>query len=259
MMRSFAGKLALLMLLGLATACQSTVRDKPQLSAASAPVVPLVDIESITEAELTGTFVRFPLAGHELAMQLPDGFCVPGKATPAEMRDALAMFEIASFEMKVVALSCATLEGRVRVGFPIPLIFAGQLQRQGQPLLLDRETGAQYARMVRILGTGNDSRARGLTRELLLETAVTRIERAGFTVGHLDMRSTNNRIRLEVLAEVPVEGIRGNVWYFVDLLIGPVGDRLLAIGVANIDLQPSPPAIARDSIMLFDTVQQVRN
>ena len=258
-MRSFAGKLALLMLLGLATACQSTVSDKPELSAAPVPVVPLAEVASITAAELTGTFVRFPLAGHELAMQLPDGFCVPGERTPAYLQEALARFDVAAIEMKVLALSCAMLEGQAQLGFPIPLVIAGLMRNEGEPLVFGRKVGEDYARMVRILATDNDSKIRGLARELLLQTVVTRIERGGSSVGHLDMRSADNRIRLEVLAEVPVEGIDGNVWYFGDFLIGPVGDRLLGVGVINVDLRPTPPVVSQDSIMLFNGVRQVRN
>ncbi|MDF1735941.1 MAG: hypothetical protein P1U37_11690 [Minwuia sp.] len=246
----------LALLLGITVGCQSTSSVPP--TARQSAVEPLPNVVSMTPAELSGDYVSFPLTDHELAMRLPDGFCVTSARTPLHLQEALARFDVSTLEMKVLALSCAALEGQTQLAFPIPMVVAGLMRREGVPLVFDADLGEDYARMVRILGQQGDSKIRDLARELFLKSMVSRIERSGFAVGHLDMRSRNNRIRLEVLAEVPVDGIDGNVWYFADFLVGPVGDRLLGVGVVNVDLVPSPPAVSQNSEMLFATLRQVR-
>jgi len=247
----------LALLLGVAAGCQSTSSVVP--TTRQLVVQPLADIGTMTPAEMTGDHVRFSLTDHELALRLPDGFCIASERTPADLQNALARFDVSTLEMKVLASSCAMLDGTARMGFPIPMVIAGLMRREGLPLVMDEDFGADYARMVRILGHHDDSKIRLLARELFLKSIVNRIEGGGFSVGHLDMRSHDNRIRLEVLAEVPVDGLGRNVWYFADFMVGPVGDRLLGIGVVNIDLQPTPPSTDQDSETLFATLRQVRN
>lgn len=247
----------LVLLLGVTVGCQSTSPVAPK--SGQLAVQPLAGIGTMNPGEMTADHVRFSLTDHEMALRLPDGFCIAGEKTPADMQDALAKFDVSTLEMKVLALSCAMLEGRAPMGFPIPMVIAGLMRREGLPLVMDEEFGADYARMVRILGHQDDSKIRLLARELFLKSMVNRIEGGGFSVGHLDMRSQDNRIRLEVLAEVSADGTDRNLWYFADFLVGPVGDRLLGIGVVNIDQNPTPPATDQDSEALFATLRQVRN
>lgn len=247
----------LVLLLGVTAGCQSTssvVSTTGQLA-----VQPLAGIGTMNPGEMTADHVRFSLTDHELAMRLPDGFCIASERTPAHLQNALAGFDVSTLEMKVLAFSCAVLEGRAPMDFPIPMVIAGLMRREGLPLVMDEEFGADYARMVRILGHQDDSKIRLLARELFLKSMVNRIEGGGFSVGHLDMRSQENRIRLEVLAEVPADGTGRSIWYFADFLVGPVGDRLLGIGVVNIDRNPTPPATDHDSETLFNSLRQVGN
>jgi hypothetical protein len=254
--RSVVGGI-LVLLLGVTAGCQSTAPVEP--TTRQLAVQPLAGIGTMTPAEMTRDHVRFALSDHELSVRLPDGFCVASERTPAHLQSALADFDVSVLEMKVLATSCAMVEGNAPMGFPIPMVIAGLMRREGLPLVMDEEFGADYARMVRILDRHDDDRIHLLARELFLKSMMDRIETGGVSVGHLDIRSQDNRIRLGLLAEVPVDGADRKVWFFADFLVGPVGDRLFGIGLVNVDLNPTPPATDQDSETLFDTLRQVRN
>ncbi len=247
----------LVLLLGVTVGCQSTSSVAPKIGPIA--VQPLAGIGTMTPAEMTGNHVRFSLTDHDLALRLPDGFCIANEKTPENLQNALAKFLVSLLDMKVLAFSCAVLEGKVSKVFPIPMVVAGLVRREGLPMVMDEEGVARYARMVRFLDHRDDSETRLLAREIFLSSIVDSIESAGFSVGHLDMRSRDNRIRLEVLAEMHVNSIGRKIWYFGDFLAGPVGDRLLGIGVVNMDQNPTPPATDQDSESLFANLRQVRN
>ncbi|MDF1721097.1 MAG: hypothetical protein P1U65_10515 [Minwuia sp.] len=227
----------------------------PSARMASAPAIPLADMATMRGGELSSRFARFDVAGHQVAMQLPAGFCEVDDNAPAWAAGFRRALDRDAFTISSLAMSCAVLQGRDRLSFPVAAILVGQMSDGSSPVVVDATLRKQYDQVLTILRPENGT---GAARQLVLDAFIEGAERAGNSVEHLDAETVGDRIRGRVLFKEGDDKPTDN-WVFMDVVIAMVGERLLGIGVVNVSRQPAPPDIAEDSEGLFATLRQVRN